>query len=78
MGYNLSMTFASKAALGLLLIGSLASAGCGIITPKKRGTLSCSCGGTGCSCPHCSGDGSSCTCTATDAYPNNRVGDAGD
>jgi hypothetical protein len=72
------MSFTRRAALGLIICTTFAAAGCGIITPKKKGTLSCSCGGTGCSCSHCSGEGEACSCTATDAYPNNRVGEPGD
>ncbi|MEZ0229359.1 MAG: hypothetical protein ACAI25_12090 [Planctomycetota bacterium] len=72
------MSFTRRSALALLVLASLASGGCGLVRPAKKGTLSCSCGGTGCDCSHCKGEGSGCTCTATDAYPDNKVGEPGD
>ena len=72
------MSFTRTAALGLVLIGSLVSAGCGVIPAKKKASLSCSCGGTGCGCSHCTGENTECHCRATDAYPSNRVGEPGD
>jgi hypothetical protein len=72
------MSFTRRAALALVVIASFGAAGCGILPQKKKGTLSCSCGGTGCGCSHCTGEGAECTCTATDAYPSNRVGEPGE
>ncbi len=80
MGYNPIMSFTSKAA-PLLLVGlSLVCAGCpiGDLKPGRKSTYTCSCGMTGCSCRHCTGESLDCKCSPTDAYPSSKVGDGRD
>jgi len=68
----------TRAAAVLAIAATIFAAGCGSLKPGKKGTLSCSCSAAGCSCPHCKGEEVECHCTATDAYPSNRVGDGHD
>lgn len=57
-----------------LLVLSLGS-GCALWENNTtRGTLTCSCRGTNCTCSHCQGDGLECRCCATDPYPDSKVG----
>src|SRR5581483_11630525 len=80
MGYTPIMSFTPKAAPLLLLALSLVCSGCpiGDLKPGHKGTYTCSCGMTGCSCSHCSGESLDCKCSATDAYTSSKVGDGRD
>jgi hypothetical protein len=70
----------SKRLIVALMLTSLAS--CSTIKDGlrsgRRGTYSCSCSSTGCSCSHCTGESTDCGCRATDAYPNTSVGEGRD
>jgi hypothetical protein len=67
------MLSSRRLTLGLLLLSLSASCQQGYL--NRKGTFTCSCSSTGCTCKHCTGESTTCNCRATDAYPNNTIGD---
>ncbi len=67
--------------VAVLLLVTLVTLGSGCAiwnSVTSKGTLNCSCSGMGCDCSHCTGEGLECRCSATDAYPDTKVGPSDD